>query len=153
MVENTQLEKREPLPVDVVNNQFPALTNEIVNIVHRLSMVDPKWPTAVLIISGVALLFISLLMRVPGGVLVINLTTTEFVAMIITAAALMIAGPLFNMYLARNWRKIILEQQALGVQILHKEIDIAREALNRQHRRQWGEIIIFHTKIRKSSRR
>ena len=73
--------------------------------------------------------------------------------MIITSAALMVAGPLFNMYLSRNWRKIILDQQALGVQILHKEIDIARESLNRKNRRQWGEMIIFQTKIRKSFRR
>lgn len=153
MTEKELLEKNEGLPVDVIGKEFPAIADEIVKVVHQLSKVDAKWPTIVLIVSGTALLLGALLMRIPGGLFrQVNLTTTEFITMLITAASLMIAGPLFNMYLSRNWRKIILEQQALGVQILHEEIDIAREALNRKHRNRWGEIIIFQTKLRKSFR-
>ena len=153
MNENQQLMKTEPLPIDVLKNQYPAITDEIIKTVHQVSKVDPKWPTIVLIFTGAALLFASLLMRIPGGAFEINLTTKEFMTLIITAAVLMLSGPLFNMYISRNWRKIIFEQQALGVQILHKEIDIAREAINRKNRRQSGAVIIFHSKIRKFSRR
>lgn len=152
MNDNQQLAKSEELPIDVLKDQYPAITDEIIKTVNQLSKVDAKWPTAILIMSGVVLLVISLLMRTAGGLLNVNVTSTEFITMIITAAALMVAGPLFNMYLSRNWRKIILDQQALGVQILHKEIDIARESHNRRNRRQSGEVIFFHTKIRKSFR-
>jgi hypothetical protein len=154
MNENQQLVKTEELPIDVIKNQYPAITDEILKTVHQVAKVDPKWPTTVLLITGAGLLFVSLLVRVSGGMReVVNLTTTEFITLIITAAALMLSSPLFNMYLSRNWRKIIFEQQALGVQILHKEIDIARETLNRRNRRQGGAVIIFHSKIRRFSRR
>jgi hypothetical protein len=152
MTNDQQVVKTEELPIDVLKNQYPAITNEIIKTVNELSKVDPKWPTAILIMSGVALLVLALLMRAAGGLLAVNVTATEFITMVITAAVLMLAGPLFNMYLSRNWRKIILDQQALGVQILHKEIDIARESHNRRNRQQLGEVMIFHTKIRKSFR-
>lgn len=153
MVENTQLEKREPLPVDVVNNQFPALSRDILNIVRELSHMETKWLPPVLVAAGAVLLLIAVAMRIPGGLLPISITTTEFVTLIIVSASLMLGGAMFKYYQFSSWRQIILQQQALGMQILHKEVDIAQEALNRKHRRQWGEIIIFHTKIRKSSRR
>lgn len=152
MTNNPQVVKTEELPIDVLKNQYPAITDEIIKTVHQLSKVDPKWPTAILIMSGVALLVLALIMRAAGGLLAVNVTSSEFITMIITSAGLMLAGPLFNMYLSRNWQRIILDQQALGVQILHKEIDIARESHNRRNRRQLGEVIIFHTKIRKSFR-
>ena len=154
MNDDQQIMKTEPLPIDVLKNQYPAITDEIIKTVHQVSKVDSKWPTTVLLMTGAGLLFVTLLVRVSGGMMeVVNLRTTEFMTLVITSAALMLSSPLFNMYLSRNWRKIIFEQQALGVQILHKEIDIAREAINRKNRKPWGEVIIFHTKIRKTSRR
>lgn len=153
MNENQQLIKTEELPIDVIKHQYPAITDEIIKTVHQVAKVDPKWPTTVLIFTGAALLFASLLMRTFGDQMQVSLATREFITLTIIAAVLMLSGPLFNMYISRNWRKIIFEQQALGVQILHKEIDIARETLNRKNRRQWGAVIIFHSKIRKFSRR
>jgi hypothetical protein len=153
MNEREQLVQREELPLDVIKDQYRTLNSQVVDIVERLSSVDAKWPTPLLIFAGAGLLVVSLAMRIPGGVFDdVNLTTWEFITLVAASGILVISGLLYSVNRSRNWRYVIMEQQALGMQILHKEIEIAQQAINRKHRRQWGEIIIFHTKIRKSYR-
>jgi hypothetical protein len=152
MTEREQLVQREELPLDVIKDQYRTLNSQVVDIVERLSSVDAKWPSPILMLAGAVLLAVSVSMRIPGGWLDANLTTWEFITMIAASGVLIISGLMYSVNRSRNWRYVIMEQQALGMQILHKEIEIAQQAINRKHRKQWGEIIIFHTKIRKSYR-
>jgi hypothetical protein len=149
MNQNEQLQKREELPLDVIKDQFPALSRDLLNIVSELSKKETIWLPLALVGAGALLLIVAVCMRIPGGFLPVDITTTEFVTMIIASASLMLGGAIFKIYQFGNWRQIITEHQALGMQVLNKEIDIAKDAINRKNRRNWGEIFIFQTKIRK----
>ncbi|HEX8137701.1 MAG TPA: hypothetical protein VF544_08935 [Pyrinomonadaceae bacterium] len=142
-------QKDEAEPLEIFTVQFPALANQMVNIVRQFSGIDARWPAWVLIGMGGLLPLVALAMKFfePRlGILWIG----EFIALITAGMALMIAGGIFNMYQARNWRAIIQEQQTVGVEILNKQIDIANQLILKKHRTQEREeVIIFQSRANK----
>lgn len=139
-------QKDEAEPLEIFTVQFPALANQMVNVVRQFSGIDAKWPAWTLIGVGALVFVIALTMTIVEPRLGI-LTVAEFIALIAASTALMISGALFNMYQARNWRAIIHEQQTVGVEILNKQIDIANQLILKKHRSQEREeVIIFQSK-------
>jgi hypothetical protein len=136
-------QKDEAEPLEIFTVQFPALANQMVSIVRQFSGISTQWPTWVLIGAGGLLFIVALAMRVR----LIYLSPAEFIALITAALLLMITGALFSMYQSRNWRRLIQEQQTVGVDILNKQIDLANELILKKHRSQdREELIIFQTK-------
>jgi hypothetical protein len=142
-------QKDEAEPLKIFTVQFPALANQMVNIVRQFSGIDARWPPWALIIMGGLLFFAALAMKVFEPRLGI-LIPAEFIALIAASMALMIAGAFVNMSQSRNWRAIIHEQQTVGVEILNKQIDIANQLILKKHRTQEREdVIIFQSKANK----
>lgn len=152
--EKEQLEKDQVAALAVLSNQVPALGNQMVGIVHQLSAVGGKWPAYLLVIAGVLLLLISLAMRIwfRDAAGAPYLRPAEFIALIAASVILMTTGPLFALYQSRNWRGVIEEQQAMGMEILNKQLDISNDLIMRKHKSQPRGVVIFQTKIRKPVR-
>jgi ABC-type multidrug transport system fused ATPase/permease subunit len=156
MASREQLERSEAAILQIFNNQFPVVTKQVIENLHEISKASQMWPSVLLVILGAVLLSSSMLMRAQYflGDRVPKLEPREFIALVIAAAGLMLAGSLFSLIQARGWRKIAEMQQAVGMEILHKQIDIERDVLMGKQRQQpGGALILFPTKIRRRFRR
>ena len=155
MVTREQSERSEMAVRTIFENQFPVLTNQLVDNLYRLSKVGEKWPTTLLLILGAILLAASVLMKIdyPYGFKIASLSTLEFTTLIIAAAALLIFGALLSLFQAWSWRRIILLQQAVGIELLKKQVDIDKDVLTGKSSRQGGELMLLPIKIRRRHHR
>jgi hypothetical protein len=155
MVTREQSERSEMAVRTIFENQFPVLTNQLVDNLYRLSKVGEKWSTKLLLILGAILLAASVLMKLdyPYGFKIASLSPMEFTTLILAAAALLIFGALLSLFQAWSWRRIIQLQQAVGIEILKKQVDIEKDLLTGKSSRQGGELMLLPIKIRKRHRR
>lgn len=159
MVTKEQSERSEEALRTVFKNQYLTLTNQVLNNLNELSKIGEKWSTKLLLIVGALLLLaslpIKLLFRIeyPGGFSLPYLTDMEFTTLILAATALLLVGALSSLFQAWGWRRIIQAQQAVGVEILNKQLDIEKDLLIGKNRHQPGELILFPAKIRRRHHR
>ncbi len=155
MADREQSERGETAILGVFDNQFPTLTNQIVHNLHRLMTVREKGPTRLLIISGVILLLVSIAIRVGffGMVAMLVLSPPEFITLISAGSGLIVAGGLLSVAQAWSLRRIITVQQALGTELLNKQIDIGKDLIKSNQEQQWGQLILLPTKKHKRLRR
>lgn len=159
MSDTDQIVRRESAILNVFDNQFPTLTDQVINNMFRLARLEQRWPALLLIISGVLLLAITLGLKVSFivGATTQTLRWEEFITLTLAGAGLMAVGALFHLYQIRSLRKIIQAQQLVGTEIINKQIEVEREVITRdqQHQQQMGQLIILPggKKMRKRWRR
>jgi len=147
--------RSETAILEVFDNQFPTLTNQLVQNLRQLSVLGERWPALFLLLGGAALLVASLAIKIGlfGLIAMGVLWPGEFMTLILAGAGLMLAGGLFSVYQSSSLRRIIKVQQALGTELLNKQIDIGKDLVMRNQDRQWGQLILLPTKKRRRFRR
>ena len=155
MITREQSERSEEAVRTVFKNQFPTLTNHLLTNLYEVSKISERWPTKLLLIMGALLLGASLAMKInyPYGIKLADLSAVEFTTLIFAASGLLLVGALFSLLQAWSWRRIIMKQQEVGVEILNKQVDIEKELLTGKDRHKGGELILLPAKIRKHHRR
>jgi hypothetical protein len=159
MITREQSERSEEAVRTILTNQFPVLTTQVLENLYQLSRIGEKWSTKLLLIMGAVLLLASLVMKLlmligyRDGRGVELLSGMEFSTVILASSALLVVGALLSLLQAWSWRSIVRAQQAVGIEILHKQLDIEKELLTSRNRNQPGELILLPTKIRKRHRR
>ncbi|HEX8500520.1 MAG TPA: hypothetical protein VF659_08020 [Pyrinomonadaceae bacterium] len=135
--------------LNVFNNQFPTLTDQIINNLYRLSRHGDRWPAVLLVVCGALLLAVSLVLKVGYfiGRMSSTLRSEEFITLIFAGSGLLLFGALFSIYQARSLRKIIQAQQLVGTEILNKQIEVEREVItHHQKHQQMGQLLLLPSK-------
>ena len=145
--ERNESERSEAAIREVFDNQFPSLTNQMIFNMRRISMVGDKWPPVLMVLLGGALTFIPVAITIGifGDRAIEKLDYMEFIALVIAGAGLVFFGALFSLYQGWSLRRIIVAQQRVGTEILTKQIDIERDMLKDQRKRQ-GQLILLPAK-------
>lgn len=153
MITKEQSERSEEVMREVFRNQFPELTSQVLDNLHKSSKIREKLTTKLLLIMGSILLVASLVMKIDFPFKIASLSDVEFTALIFASSGLLIVGALLSLSQAWSWRSIIWAQQVVGLEILHKQIDTEKELLTGKHKYQAGQLILLPTKLHKRHHR
>jgi hypothetical protein len=147
MVDREQPVTSETAVREVFENQFPTLTNQLLYNMRQVSLLGDKWPPILMVLLGAALAFIPVLITTGllGGTATAELNYMEFITLVIAGAGLIFFGALFSLFQGWSLRRIVMAQQIVGTEILHKQIDIEKDMI-RERQKQQGQLILLPAK-------
>jgi hypothetical protein len=105
----------------VAQELLSGFTNSMITAIERISKVAEKGPVTLLTTIGTVLLMLAVVMKFEfNGHKISNLTTGEFVTMVISASLLLIFGSFLRLWQYKSGLQTLKEQQKVGANLLAK---------------------------------